>query len=127
MDKTNSNSKVLTLSFAVAGVLTGLVVHFLMKSFGAAFGVVARLTDSDLVRHGLPVALGFVVFLLLQFNPRVLLWGEEVVTEVRKVVWPSRKDLVAMTIVVCVMVLISSIVISAFDFVAGYLVKMMVQ
>jgi preprotein translocase subunit SecE len=125
MDKTNS--KVLTLSFAILGAVTGLTVHFLMKALGAAFGIVARLTDSDLVRHGLPVALGFIVFVVMQFNPRILTWGDEVVSEIRKVVWPSRKDTVAMTIVVCIMVLISSVVISSFDFVSGYLVKMLMN
>ena len=123
MDKTNS--KTLTLSFAIVGALAGLTVHFLLKSFGAAFGVVARMADSDLVRHGLPVVFGILVFAILQFNPRVLAWADEVATEIRKVVWPSRKDVIAMTIVVCVMVLISSVLISAFDFFAGYLVKIL--
>jgi len=124
METSTTNSKILTMSFAAVGGLAGLTVHFLLKTFGAAFGVVARFADSDLVRHGAPVLVGLLIFLVLQFNSRVHAWGEEVVTEIRKVVWPSRKDVVAMTIVVIVMVMISSAIITCFDFFAGYLVRM---
>jgi len=119
----NTNSKILTLSFALAGAISGLIVHLLIKSFSAAFGIVARLADSDLVRHGLPVLIGMAVFLGLQFNPKVRTWADEVVTEVRKVVWPSQKDTTAMTIVVLIMVAISSVIISAFDFASGMFLK----
>lgn len=125
MDKTNS--KILTLSFALAGVISGVTIHMLIRAFSAAFGIVARLAGNDMVRHGLPVLVGLAVFAALQFNPRVLTWAEEVVTEVRKVVWPSRKDTTAMTIVVCVMVLISSVIITSFDFVSGYLIRMLMN
>jgi preprotein translocase subunit SecE len=119
----NSNSKILTLSFALAGAISGVVVHLLIKSFSAAFGVVARLADSDLVRHGLPVFVGLAVFVGLQFSPKVKSWADEVIVEVKKVVWPSQKDTTAMTIVVLVMVAISSVIISAFDFASGMLLK----
>ena len=121
MDK--SNSKILTLSFAMAAALIGFTVHLLIKAFSGAFGVVARATDSDLARHGLPIAAGLLVFAVLQFNPKTLVWGEEVVTEVRKVVFPPRKDVTAMTIVVVVMVLISSVIISAFDLFSAFFIN----
>ncbi len=119
----NSNSKVLTLSFALAGAISGVIVHLLIKSFSAAFGVVARLADSDLVRHGVPVFVGFAVFIGLQFSPKVKSWADEVITEVKKVVWPSQKDTTAMTVVVLIMVAISSLIISSFDFASGMLLK----
>jgi preprotein translocase subunit SecE len=121
MDKTNS--KIITVSFAVAGALLGLTTHLLIKAFAGAFGVVARFADSDSVTHGLPVAVGIVVFAVLQFNPKILAWGGDVVTEIRKIVWPSRKDTTAMTIVVVIMVLISSVIISTFDLVSGFLIN----
>ncbi len=121
MDKTNS--KVLTLSFALLGALTGLTISMLLKSFSGAFGFVAKMSDSDLVRHGLPVVLGLLVFAVLQFNPRVLKWGDDVVLEIRKVVWPSQKDLTAMTLVVIVMVIISSVIVTSFDFVSGFVIS----
>lgn len=122
-----ANSKILTFSFATAAILVALTTSLLIKAFAGAFGVVAKAADSDLIRHGLPVALGVVVFAVLQFNPKVLAWGEEVVTEVRKVVWPSRKDTVAMTIACVVMVLISSVIISSFDLISGFFINFLMK
>jgi len=125
MDKTNS--KVLTLSFAMLAAVAGWTLHLLIVAFSGAFGVIARMADTDLIRHGVPLAFGLVVFSVLQFNPRLLAWADEVVAEIRKIVWPSRKDTVAMTIVVVVMVMISSVIIVSFDFVSGYVINLLVK
>ncbi|WP_373998084.1 preprotein translocase subunit SecE [Bdellovibrio bacteriovorus] len=122
-----ANSKILTISFAIAAILVGLTTSLLIKAFAGAFGVVARAADSDVVRHGVPVALGLVVFAVLQFNPKVMSWGEEVVSEIRKVVWPSRKDTTAMTIACVVMVLISSVIISSFDLISGFFINYLMK
>lgn len=115
----NTNSKIITASFATAAVILGVTVHLLLKAFSGAFGIVARFTDTDLVRHGLPIATGLLLFAVCQFHPKILAWAEEVVAEVRKVVFPSRKDTVAMTISVIVMVLISSVIITCMDWASG--------
>ncbi len=125
MDKTNS--KILTLSFALAAVLVGFTVHLLIKVFSGAFGIVARAADTDIVRHGVPVAIGFLTFAILQFNPRVMTWGQDVVLEIRKIVFPSRKDTTAMTIVVVIMVLISSVIISTFDLLSAYFINHVIR
>jgi preprotein translocase subunit SecE len=125
MEKTNS--KIITLCFAISGIITGLMLSLLIKAFSGAFAVVARASASDLFRHGLPILVGFVVFAALQFNPKVHKWAEEVVIEVRKVVFPSRKDVTAMTIVVVVMVLISSVIISSFDLISGYIINTLMR
>ena len=119
----NTNSKILTLTFAITAAILGFTLSVLIKAFAGAFGIVARLTDTDLVRHGLPVVFGLAVFAILQFNPRVLAWADEVVVEVRKVVWPSRKDVTAMTIVVVIMVLVSAVIISSFDLLSGVMLR----
>jgi preprotein translocase subunit SecE len=125
MDK--ASSKILTISFAAAAFLVALTTSLLIKAFAGAFGIVARFADSDAVRHGLPIVLGLVVFAVLQFNPKVSAWGEEVVTEVRKIVWPSRKDVTAMTIACVIMVLISSVIISTFDLFSGFLINFLMK
>jgi preprotein translocase subunit SecE len=125
MDKTNS--KILLLSFALVGAIIGFTVHMLIKSLAGAFGIVAMMASSDMVTHGFPVALAFLIFAVLQFNPRILAWGDEVVVEIRKVVWPSQKDMSAMTVVVVIMVLISSVIVTSFDFVSGYLINILMK
>lgn len=122
-----ANSKILTVSFALAAILVAATTSLLIKAFAGAFGFVAKAADSDVIRHGLPVVLGLVVFAVLQFNPRILSWGEEVVSEIRKVVWPSRKDTTAMTIACIVMVLISSVIISSFDLISGFFINYLMK
>jgi preprotein translocase subunit SecE len=56
-----------------------------------------------------------------------LVWGDEVILEIKKVIWPSRKDTVAMSIVVVVMVIISGLIVSSFDFISGYLINFMMK
>ncbi|MBL7556263.1 MAG: preprotein translocase subunit SecE [Bdellovibrionaceae bacterium] len=118
-----NNEKILTLSFAIFAFLIGFSLHLILKSFSGAFAVIARLNENDLFKHGLPVVVGFGLFLYLQFNPKVTAWGREVVLEISKVVFPSRKDVSALTVVVIVFVLISSVIITVFDFLSNFIVK----
>ncbi|OQW52195.1 MAG: hypothetical protein A4S09_09045 [Proteobacteria bacterium SG_bin7] len=115
------------MSFVAAGALTAFVVSLLMDVAASAFGVVARMQDVQVFRHGLPVALGLLVFGLLQFRPVVNIWADEVVSEIRKVVWPSRKDTMGMTMVVCVLVVMSGVVVFGFDWVAAFVIEKIVQ
>lgn len=125
MDKTNS--KILTMSFMIAAAIAGFTLHLLIKIAAGAFGAVARVTDADMVRHGLPVAFGLALFALLQFHPKILTWGDEVVSEVRKVVWPSSKDTTAMTIVVVIFVIIASVIITTFDLMSNEIIGLLVK
>lgn len=122
-----SNKKVLTMSFLGAGALVAFVFKVLVTVLTpVTSGNVARIISGDFVVYILPVILGFIAFLVLQFNAKINVWADEVVTEIKKVVWPSRKDTVAMTIVVCIMVLISAVIISLFDFVSSQIVNYIV-
>jgi preprotein translocase subunit SecE len=125
MEKTNS--KILTLSFATLALIIGFTLSLLLKAFAGAFGIVARATDSDLVRHGLPVLTGLALFAYLQFSPKVLTWADEVVTEVRKVVFPSRKDTTGMTMVVILFVIVSTIIVTFFDFFSSYFINAIIK
>ncbi len=119
--------KVTTLSFLGAALVTYIAISILFKSLAAAFGPVQRLYSMDVVSHGLPLISAVLVFAVLQFNGRILLWAEDVITEISKVVWPSRKDTTAMTIVVCVFVGIASIVLVLIDFLSQNLISLVVQ
>lgn len=124
----NNNSKIITLSFLIAGVLFGFVLSVLLGTAEAiATGSIARFLANDFVRHGSPVVLGAVLFFVLQFNKKVVTWADEVVTEIKRVVWPSRKDTVAMTIVVCVMLIISGLVLGLMDVVSSKAIDFLVH
>lgn len=123
----NTNSKIITISFAVGCLILGVTVGLLMDVFASGFSSFARLTNSDLVRHGVPAVIGIGLFFFLQFNQKTVVWADEVVGEIRKIVWPSLHDTRFMTIVVCVMVMVSSVIISSFDFVSAYVINMVVR
>ena len=125
MDRTNS--KIVTSSFALFAFIIGLTLSILLKALSGAFGVVALMADSDVVRHGMPVAVGLALFLFLQFNSKTTAWADEVVNEVRKITWPEQKDTSLMTVVVVIMVLISSVIISSFDFLSTLLINTFVR
>lgn len=119
----NTNSKIVTVSFMVAGILIGIVVSVLMETLSAvSTGAFGRFVSQDFVRHGLPVVVGLGSFLFFQINKRIVAWADEVVVELRRVVWPSRKDTTAMTIMVCVMLLISGVFFGVLDVVSGSVV-----
>lgn len=117
-----SNSKILTVSFVVTALLAALVTRVLFETLAASFGSVARLYGMESLKHGLPVAMGMVIFFVLQFNKTILVWADEVVTEIRKIVWPTRKDVTAMTIVCIVMLFIAGIILGLFDFLSRSLI-----
>jgi preprotein translocase subunit SecE len=126
MDK-ESNKKVITVAFVATAVLAALVLRVLLETAAASWGVFARYYAQDWVKHGLPVAVALITFMSLQLNKKVLVWADEVVVEIKKVVWPTRKDTTAMTVVVCIMLLISGVILGAFDFLSGSFVKMIVN
>ena len=125
MDKTNS--KIVTLSFLAFSALIGFTIATLLRVFSGAFGVVAKAMDSDLLRHGLPIAVGLALFLYLQLNKDVLTWADEVIAEIKKIVWAPLKDVKGMTIVVIIMVLISGIIISTFDMLSGFVLNQLLK
>ncbi len=125
MDKTNS--KILTLSFVAFSALIGFTLSTLLKVFSGAFGPIAKAMNYDLFRHGLPVVVALTLFAYLQFNKNVLTWSDEVIAEIKKVVWPPVKDTRGMTIIVIVMVLISSVIVSVFDMFSAFVLNQLMK
>lgn len=116
----NNNNKTITVSFMVAGILMGILFMVIVDTLGAVTtGGFNRFVTQEWVRHGVPVLVGFVTFIVLQTNKKIHSWGDEVTTELKRVVWPSRKDTTAMTIVVCVMILVSGVMFGLMDVVSG--------
>lgn len=127
MDSEKGNESLVNTAFAMFGILVYFIVSVLLEVLAGTFGVVQRIRSQEVVQHGLPVTLGIATFLFLFMNKKTHTWADECVTEVRKVVWPSRKDTVAMTIVCCAMCLLAGIGFGIFDFFASQLIKVFVN
>lgn len=123
----DNNKKIRAVAFILAGALAAIVMDVLFESLAVTFGKVARLRNDETLKHGLPIAIGLLTFLVLQFNAKVRVWADECISEVRKVVWPSKQEVTAMTVVVCVLVSFFGFGLGVYDFVAGHLVTTFVQ
>ena len=116
----NNNSKIVTVCFMLTAILLGIVVAVTMETLSAVgTGAFGRFVSDPTVRHGLPVVVGIAIFAVLQMNKAVVHWADEVVGEIRLIVWPSRRDTVSMTVVVCVMLLISGLALGLLDVLSG--------
>ncbi len=122
-----NNQNIVNTAFAAGGALAYLVTGLVFETLGGAFGAVGRIREVDAIKHGVPVAVGLICFLVLFMNPKTQVWADECIAEVRKVVWPSRKDTTAMTIICCVMCIVAGIGFGLFDLFASQLIKFLVN
>ena len=123
----SENLKIVTVSFLILSFLAGFVTKVLFETLAVAFGSVAQFYNRDIFYHGVPLAVAFGCFLFFQFKPDVRELADEVVTEVRKVVWPTKKELYAMTSVVCLILVVSGVVLGLFDLAAGTTIKFFLE
>ena len=117
------NKKIITVSFVFAGILLGFTVHLLMELLASYSTAFARIGADATLSNGIPVAIGAVVFLILQLNAKTVGYMDNVVGELKKVVWPSRKDTGLMTVVVVIMLLISGVVVGLYDAIWAYVIN----
>ena len=121
------NLKIVMVSFVAAAFLSAFVARVLLDTLATYSGWLAMFYGRDWFRHGLPVLVGLSVFLSLQLREGTRVWANEVVVEVRKVVWPSQKITSSMTVMVCIILLISGFVLGLFDLVGAAVVDFIIQ
>lgn len=104
-------------------LVTAMVVWFLCRSslqfLHLQFYQFRRIAGINTLREVLPVLLAAVVFFILTRHPKANLVLEEVVTEIKRVTWPGREDVVRSTTVVLICILIASFILAAFDVLWG--------
>jgi preprotein translocase subunit SecE len=115
-------NKVLHLMFGVAAILAA----FLLSRIGDwVWSYFAK--PNDLLVNGVALTIGVMAAVLAYKNERVFAAAVDVTRELEKVTWPSRKETYAATVVVIVMVAISAIVLTAFDYVWSFLAKLILH
>lgn len=123
----SDNKKIITFSFLGAGILFGLIISLLLDVLASMSGTVTRIMDNQAFRHGFPIFAALALFLSLKFKASANVWADEVVSEIKKVVWPSRRNTFGMTAVVCILLVVSGVVVWGFDQVATFVVEKIVQ
>ncbi|MCC6278801.1 MAG: preprotein translocase subunit SecE [Oligoflexia bacterium] len=122
---TEDNKKIVTISFVLGAVLVGYVSRLLLQVGAQSVSVLARWESNDYVSNFFPVLVGLAVFLALQLNSKAQEFGDSVVSELKKVTWPSKNDTGVMTIVVVITLIISGVLMGMYDAVAAYLVRLL--
>jgi preprotein translocase subunit SecE len=117
-----SYNKIITVSFVLAAFLCGYVASVLIKVL-SAWGTFARISHNNMVAHGVPVTVGALCFFFMISSTKVRTWAGEVAIEISKIVWPSVKDTRALTIVVCIIVLLAAVIFWMFDVVSSQLIE----
>lgn len=121
MDK--SYNKIIAVSFVLAAAFVGYVVDVTMKVLTNTWGAFARIANTPVVDHGVPIAAALLFFLYMILTPKVRNWASEVALEISKIVWPPVKDTRALTIVVCIIILLASVMFAIFDVISGQLIE----
>ena len=115
----DNNKKIVNVCLVIAGFMAFLVTNVILGTLVKS-GVLGLRGDAAFwVDHVVPMAAGVGTWAWLQFNPKTVAWAEEVVVEISKVVWPTRQQTIGMTIVVCVMVVISGLILGFLDIASG--------
>lgn len=127
MEKQTIN-KTVTFSFVAIAILIWWVSGVLLQTAASASATLSQLRSIqfagvELFQTILPLLLGIITFVMLQFNTRRRNFAQDVVLETSKVVWPSAKDIQGSTIVVVIMILISSVVLFTLDWAANEVIR----
>jgi len=119
--------KIMMISFIVGAALCYYVMSVLIGVLSNSWGTFARLSEPQVVSHGVPIAVGIGFFMYATFSKSVRSWAEEVIVEVSKVVWPSKKDTYAMTIVVTFIMILSGIILAVFDKLSLWVIQFILE
>ena len=93
----------------------GLILFFVLNWTGEWLTGYFVRHPNDFAINGIAALLALVVGVWLYRNDRVYTLAHEIASELKKVTWPTKKETQLGTMVVIVMVIISAIILGAFD------------
>jgi len=95
----------------------GLILFFVLNWTGDWVAGTFVRPPNDLMVNGVAALLALIGGIWLYRNDRIYTLAHEIAGELKKVTWPTKKETQLGTIVVIVMVIISAIILGAFDMV----------
>ncbi len=118
------NQKTVAASFIAFGMLIwfvlGVFVEKVFEHYDLTFGIF------DAIKIAIPIFVAATVVVVLMRHEVASTFMTEVIVELRKVTWPSKKDTWAATFVVIVFVAVISLILGAIDIGWAYLVKQLI-
>ncbi|NBX93827.1 MAG: preprotein translocase subunit SecE [Proteobacteria bacterium] len=117
------SQKVIVGSYLAASALIWYLVRSFVQWLNFTFYQVRKIPGFEAIREALPVVGAVLVFVILLRNRKTNEILEDVVSELRKVTWPTMEDVKKSTIVVMVCILIASGILAIFDLFFGKVVN----
>lgn len=116
----NAPNKPVHLIYLVGGVLLFYMIQWSIDWVWGYFG-----TPPSEIKATVGAAVGaFVIGAILYRNDRIYTLANEVALELKKVTWPTAKEIRTATVVVIVMAVISAVILGIFDFVWSNLTEL---
>ena len=122
----SQHQKWVNLSYLVFAALVAYVISAAATNVSGALDFETRVRNIDLIIRIGTLVLGGLIFLFLFRNEKTNTFMNEVVAELTRVTWPTRKETVSATFVVIVMVLLSGLVLGFLDFAWTKLLQMII-
>lgn len=113
------NRKIILSSYTVAAFIGWFLVRSAIAALRVEWYAFRRLPGAEWIQEGLPVLLALTVFGVLFKHPRVNVFMDDVVVELKKVIWPAREDVSKSTTVVVICILVASLILASFDLLWG--------
>lgn len=116
------NRKIVIVGYLITAAIAGVLSKASFQALHSLSSTVRRMPYSRVALDYLPIAIAAIVFVALFFNKRAGDFFDEVVSELKKVSWPAREDVVKSTVVVLGCVLFASCVLAIFDVTFGMVI-----
>ncbi|MBI4042980.1 MAG: preprotein translocase subunit SecE [Deltaproteobacteria bacterium] len=110
-----NNRQIAVAAFLAFSALVWYVVERLVTQFAVSLGVARRVPGGEAFFVVVPLAVAGGLALYLIRNQRANDFMNEVITELKKVSWPVRKEIVASTVVAVVIMLLAGAILGLFD------------
>ncbi len=120
------NRKVIIGSYIGAAAIVWFLTRSSLTYLFLTFYQLRRL-QIQWTKEVVPLVLGLTVFFVLLKHAHVNEVMEEVVSELKKVSWPNRDDVVKSTTVVLVCIVIASVILSIFDLMWGRMITFLLK
>lgn len=121
------NRKLIVAFYIASSALLWFMARSSLHFLYLTFYQVRRLPGIAVIREVVPILLGGVLFGVLLRHPVVNAYLEDVVSELKKVTWPSRDDVVKSTTVVLVCIVIASFILAGFDLIWGKVITFLLH
>jgi preprotein translocase SecE subunit len=122
----NQRQKWVNIVFMSVAILVAAILFVAFTRLAAFYNLESNVKSIDLIIRLGSIALGAALGLSLYFNDSSNGFMNEVILEMTRVTWPSNKDTTNATIYVIIFVLISGIVLGAFDSLWAWIIKLII-